>query len=122
MLDEQLSQVGRRSLRGMCAERFSGNGQCARGENPQELPDVGVAEPDDGAAGASLPADRLEDPGQRGADLTGAVIEQGRQVLAEAAASAHAGAVGLTRTRPIASGPEPDNRQNVWAPQGTSSY
>jgi len=80
--------VHRGPPRWLCVEGLVGQRQVATGDVGKQPADVGVAQPDQRTAWMLLGAGRVEHPGEFRADAAGAVVEQGGQVVAQAAAGA----------------------------------
>ncbi|RIJ69980.1 hypothetical protein D1871_20335 [Nakamurella silvestris] len=78
---------------GMAVECGLRERQGSPGQAGQQVFDLGVAQPDMGASGSRLSADRLVQREQGRADGPGAVVEQRREVVFEAAACAQSTSV-----------------------------
>ncbi len=99
MLDQHLTQVRRGSAGVHGVDGFVPEGRRAVGERGEYPGDVGVAEPDHGAARTFLGAQRLEQWCELGVDLASSVVKKNAQILTQAATGALALAVRFVLLR-----------------------
>jgi len=99
VLDQHLTQVRRGSAGVHGVDGFVPEGRRAVGERGEYPGDVGVAEPDHGAARTFLGAQRLEQWCELGVDLASSVVKKNAQILTQAATGALALAVRFVLLR-----------------------